>query len=35
VNEQGRQEYDGEGLSIRSGIIVVPKDAVIKAGTTL
>ena len=35
VNAQGRLDYDGEGCYIRSGIIIVPKDAVIKAGTTL
>ena len=35
VNEQGHRDYDGEGYFIRSGIIVVPKGGVIKAGTTL
>ena len=35
VNEQGRLDYDGEGYYIRSGIIVVPKGAVIQSGTTL
>jgi glucose-1-phosphate adenylyltransferase len=35
VNEQGLQDYDGEGYYIRSGIIIVPKDGVIKDGTTL
>jgi glucose-1-phosphate adenylyltransferase len=35
VNEQGHRDYDGEGYYIRSGIIVVPKGGVIKAGTTL
>jgi glucose-1-phosphate adenylyltransferase len=33
VNERGHRDYDGEGYYIRSGIIVVPKDGVIKAGT--
>ena len=33
VNEQGVQEADGDGYYIRSGIIVVPKGAVVKAGT--
>src|SRR5690606_37986596 len=31
VNEQGVQEADGDGYHIRSGIIVVPKGAVVKA----
>ena len=35
VNEKGHQEFDGEGYYIRSGIIIVPKDGVIKAGTTV
>jgi glucose-1-phosphate adenylyltransferase len=35
VNEQGHQNYDGEGCYIRSGIIIVPKGGVVKAGTTL
>jgi glucose-1-phosphate adenylyltransferase len=35
VNEQGHRDYDGEGYFIRSGIIIVPKGGVIKAGTTL
>jgi glucose-1-phosphate adenylyltransferase len=33
VNEHGIQEADGDGYYIRSGIIIVPKDGVIKAGT--
>jgi len=33
VNEQGVQEADGDGYYIRSGIIVVPKGAAVKAGT--
>ena len=33
VNEHGVQEADGDGYFIRSGVIVVPKDGVIKAGT--
>jgi glucose-1-phosphate adenylyltransferase len=35
VNEQGHRDYEGDGYYIRSGIIIVPKDGVIKAGTTL
>jgi glucose-1-phosphate adenylyltransferase len=35
VNEKGLQEYDGDGIYIRSGIIIVSKDAVIPPGTTL
>ena len=35
VNEQGHQDFDGEGYYIRGGVIIVPKDGVIKAGTTL
>jgi glucose-1-phosphate adenylyltransferase len=33
TNEAGVQEADGDGFYIRNGIIVVPKDGVIKAGT--
>jgi glucose-1-phosphate adenylyltransferase len=35
VNEQGIQEADGDGWHIRSGIIVVPKNGVVKAGTVV
>ena len=35
VNEAGAQDADGDGYYIRSGVIVVPKNAVIKPGTTL
>jgi glucose-1-phosphate adenylyltransferase len=35
VNAQGHFNYDGKGFFIRSGIIVVPKNATIAAGTTL
>src|SRR5687768_10131125 len=34
VNETGVDEADGEGYYIRSGIIVVPKGAVVRRGTT-
>ena len=33
VNEQGIDHADGDGYYIRSGIIIVPKSAVIPAGT--
>jgi len=33
VNEAGVQEADGDGYYIRSGVIIVPKDGVIKPGT--
>ncbi len=33
VNERGITEADGDGWCIRDGIIVVPKAAVIPAGT--
>ena len=33
VNEAGVQEADGDGYFIRSGVIVVPKDGVIKPGS--
>jgi glucose-1-phosphate adenylyltransferase len=33
VNEKRNQEADGDGYYIRSGIIIVPKDGVIPAGT--
>lgn len=35
VNEKGVEEADGDGYHIRSGIIIVPKDGVIKPGTTV
>ena len=35
TNEAGVQEADGDGYYIRGGIIVVPKDGVIKAGTVV
>jgi glucose-1-phosphate adenylyltransferase len=35
VNEAGVQEADGDGYYIRSGVIVVPKDGVIKPGTVV
>jgi glucose-1-phosphate adenylyltransferase len=35
VNEAGVQEADGDGYYIRSGIIVVPKGAVVKSGTNV
>jgi glucose-1-phosphate adenylyltransferase len=35
TNAAGVQTIDGDGYYIRNGIIVVPKDGVIKAGTTV
>ena len=35
VNEQGLQEADGDGWHIRSGIIVVPKNGIVKPGTVV
>jgi glucose-1-phosphate adenylyltransferase len=35
VNERGAQEADGDGYFIRDGVIIVPKDGVIKPGTTV
>jgi glucose-1-phosphate adenylyltransferase len=35
LNEKGVQEADGEGWHIRDGIICVPKDATIAAGTVV
>jgi glucose-1-phosphate adenylyltransferase len=35
VNERGVPEADGDGWHIRSGIIVVPKNGVVKAGTVV
>jgi glucose-1-phosphate adenylyltransferase len=35
VNERGIQEADGDGWHIRSGIIVIPKNGVVKAGTVV
>jgi glucose-1-phosphate adenylyltransferase len=35
VNERGVQDVDGNGYFIRDGVIVVPKDGVIAAGTVV
>jgi glucose-1-phosphate adenylyltransferase len=35
VNEANVQEADGDGYYIRSGVIIVPKDGVIKPGTVV
>ena len=35
VNEAGIQDIDGDGYYIRSGIIIVPKNGVVKAGTVV
>jgi glucose-1-phosphate adenylyltransferase len=35
VNESGVEEADGDGYFIRNGIVIVPKDGVIRAGTTV
>ena len=33
MNSAGVQEADGDGYYIRNGVIIVPKDGVIKPGT--
>jgi glucose-1-phosphate adenylyltransferase len=35
VNESGVDEANGDGYFIRNGIVIVPKDGVIPAGTRL
>jgi glucose-1-phosphate adenylyltransferase len=35
VNERNIQDVDGDGYYIRSGIIIVPKNGVVKAGTVV
>ncbi len=35
VNVKGLQEADGDGYYIRNGVIIVPKDGVIRAGTVV
>ena len=35
VNEAGVEEADGDGYYIRNGVIIVPKDGVIKPGTVV
>jgi len=35
VNASGTQEADGDGYYIRSGVVIVPKDGVIRPGTTV
>jgi glucose-1-phosphate adenylyltransferase len=33
TNEQGLKDFDGDGYFIRSGLIIVPKNGVVKPGT--
>ena len=35
VNEEGVDHFDGDGYYIRNGVIIVPKDGVIKPGTVI
>ena len=35
VNEKRVQDADGDGYYIRDGVVIVPKDGVVKAGTTV
>jgi glucose-1-phosphate adenylyltransferase len=35
VNSAGVQEADGDGYFIRDGVVIVPKDGVVKPGTTV
>jgi glucose-1-phosphate adenylyltransferase len=35
VNEAGVQDFDGDGYFIRSGLIIVPKNGIVKAGTVV
>ncbi len=35
VNADGAEDADGDGYFIRNGIVIVPKDGVIKPGTTV
>jgi len=35
VNEQGLDHFDGDGYYIRDGVIIVPKDGIIKPGTVV
>ncbi len=35
VNERGIQDVDGDGYYVRSGIIIVPKGGIVKAGTVV
>jgi glucose-1-phosphate adenylyltransferase len=35
VNEAGVQEADGDGYYIRNGIIIVPKEGVVREGTVV
>lgn len=35
VNEQGLQHADGDGYYIRDGVIIVPKDGIIRPGTVV
>ena len=35
VNERGIQNADGDGYYIRGGIIIVPKNGVVKPGTVV
>jgi glucose-1-phosphate adenylyltransferase len=33
VNEHGVAQMDGDGFYVRDGIVIVPKNGVVKAGT--
>ena len=35
VNERGVEEADGDGFHIRNGIVIVPKNAVVRPGTVV
>jgi glucose-1-phosphate adenylyltransferase len=35
VNDRNVQELDGDGYFIRDGVVIVPKDGIIEAGTTV
>jgi glucose-1-phosphate adenylyltransferase len=35
TNEQGLKDFDGDGYFIRSGLIIVPKNGVVKPGTVV
>src|SRR5262249_30469275 len=35
MNEEGVQQEDGDGYFIREGIVIVPKNGVVRAGTVI
>jgi glucose-1-phosphate adenylyltransferase len=35
INEERRQDYDGDGYVIRDGVVIIPKNGVIPSDTVI